>query len=764
METITLREFRETGAKYKKLRKRLDKRIKNGSFYKLTKRKQRNLVYRVRKLYEKLLRLKNLLKLATAGAAMSLMLTTGQADAQNFHGKLPFKGEFKSVSAVKTYESDLFIQMLGSNNPFSGTNPFESNIIENAGYANFVDIDNDGDLDVFSYHLNNISNLYSVIYYKNTGDNNNVILEQQYGPDNPGDDAVFGSRPYISFVDIDNDGDLDVFIGDQDNNEILYFKNIGSPENPYFVPKTGADNPLDGVSPQSMDRLSFADIDNDDDLDVFIGTFNNYPYLYRNTGDAENPAFTPEDASSFFNSTLSWLESMLLKDLDGDGDLDAIINGSRYFENQGNASNPNFVEIIGSSNPLSGINNLSWNLPDLIDLDSDSDLDLIFGSYNKIEYYKNTGNSSSAIFENTSGGIDSTYYTMPEFVDIDNDGDFDMFVGIYNENAYAFMYAYYKNTGTSENPVFEKQAWTDNPLNADTALTFIPVLKFADIDNDGDFDVFTAGYGGSSDLRYFKNTGTADAPVFEEQTGGNNPFNGLSNILDLDFVDIDNDGDLDCFMGILGQGMDFYRNTGTASAPVFTSEASPVTIPDTWYYLFPEFADIDNDGDFDLIAGGFDYDLYQWEVLYAENKGTADTPDFKAQYGNANPLNLSFYVPGIAFADIDNDGDQDCFIGTLGGSIYYFKNKTVSAGIENAATDNSLSVYPNPASNEIRIDLSSFGSEDVNISVFDITGKIVSSYILKDKNTINVSNLKSGVYFIKARDNKHSETAEFIKK
>ncbi|MCF6183130.1 MAG: VCBS repeat-containing protein [Bacteroidales bacterium] len=609
METITLREFRETGMKYKKLRKRLDKRIKSGSFYQLTKKKQRNLVYRVRKLYEKLLRLKNLLKLATAGATMSLMLTAGQADAQNFNGKLPFKGDFKTSSAIKTYESDLFVQMTGADNPFGGTNPFDGNIIANADYATFVDIDNDGDFDAFSYKRNNISNLYSVTFYKNTGNNGKVILEEQYGPDNPADGAIFANRPYLSFVDIDNDGDFDAFIGDQDDNIFHYFKNIGTPENPYFVPKTGSDNPLNGVDPQNMDRLSFADIDNDGDLDVFIGKYNNYPYLYRNTGDAQNPAFTQEDASAFFDATFgSSLESMLLKDLDGDGDLDGILNGNRYFENQGSNTTPDFVEITGNSNPFNNINHLSSNLPDLIDLDTDSDLDLIFGNGNKIEYYKNTGTSSTAIFENTSGGIDSTYYALPDFVDIDNDGDYDMFAGVYNAAAGAFKFAYYKNTGTNTSPAFEKQDWADNPLNAVLNPSFIPTLKFVDIDNDGDEDVFVGGYG-NGDLRYFENTGTADSPVFEEQTGIDNPLPGISSPMDFDFVDIDHDGDLDFFYGVDGAGLGFYRNTGTATAPVFTNEASPVNLPDTWGYLSPEFADVDNDGDYDLFAAGVDYDL-----------------------------------------------------------------------------------------------------------------------------------------------------------
>ncbi|MCF6366471.1 MAG: T9SS type A sorting domain-containing protein [Bacteroidales bacterium] len=763
MNTITLREFRETGVKYKKLRKRLDKRIKSGSFYQLTKKKQRSLVYRVRKLFEKLLRLKNLLKLATAGATMSLMLTAGQADAQNFNKKLPFKTDFKTSVAVKAYESDMFVQMTGTDNPFGGTNPFSGNIIANAGYTNFIDIDNDGDLDVFSIYQDYNSGIYTIKYFKNTGDNSNAILEEQFGTNNPFDGKFFQNQPYLSFTDIDNDGDFDAFIGDQGNSETLYYENLGNTSNPYFVKRTGGSNPLNGVDPQYMDRLSFADIDNDGDLDVFIGKYNNYPYLYRNTGDAQNPAFTQEDASAFFDATFgSSLESMLLKDLDGDGDLDGLLNGNRYFENQGSNTTPDFVEITGNSNPFNNINNLSSNLPDLIDLDTDSDLDLIFGRYNKIEYYKNTGTSSTAIFENTSGGIDSTYYVLPDFVDIDNDGDYDMFTGVYNAAASAFKFAYYKNTGTNTSPAFEKQDWADNPLNAVLNPSSIPTLKFVDIDNDGDEDVFVGGYG-NGDLRYFENTGTADNPVFTEQTGADNPLPGISNPLDFDFVDIDNDGDLDLFLGNFGNVLDFYRNTGTVSAPVFTSEASPVTLPGTWYYLFPEFADVDNDGDYDLLAGSYYYGM-GWRVSYAENKGTADTPDFKVQYGNENPLNLALYIPGVSLVDIDNDGDNDAFIGTSGGEVYFFKNKIVSVGVETVDKGDALNIYPNPGDNEIAIDLSLFDIQNVQVSIFDIAGKMVSGYSKIINGKINISKLKDGIYFIKVSDLKHSETAKLIVK
>ncbi|RLD50142.1 MAG: hypothetical protein DRI94_09435, partial [Bacteroidetes bacterium] len=227
--------------------------------------------------------------------------------------------------------------------------------------------------------------------------------------------------------------------------------------------------------------------------------------------------------------------------------------------------------------------------------------------------------------------------------------------------------------------------------------------------------------------------------------------------------DIDNDGDLDFFFSdFYTLGLIYFRNTGSASAPAFSEETSPVTIPDTWAYLFPEFSDVDNDGDYDLFAGGVNVDIGQWEVLYSENKGTADTPDFEAQYGNANPLNLTMYIPGIAFTDIDNDGDEDAFIGTYPGTIYYFKNKTISAGINAVENENALSVYPNPATDETNVDLSSFNNSQVDLTIIDITGKTVTAFNMKDNNTIDVSNLKSGVYFIKVSDMKHSETAKLI--
>ena len=62
-------------------------------------------------------------------------------------------------------------------------------------------------------------------YYKNTGDNSSPIFEAQSGSDNPFNSAIVGNYTGPAFVDIDNDGDMDCFIGQQ-NVHNIYIKNI----------------------------------------------------------------------------------------------------------------------------------------------------------------------------------------------------------------------------------------------------------------------------------------------------------------------------------------------------------------------------------------------------------------------------------------------------------------------------------------------------------------------------------------------------------
>ena len=59
-----------------------------------------------------------------------------------------------------------------------------------------------------------------------------------------------------------------------------------------FTQRTGSDNPLDGVGFEKKSTPAFVDIDNDGDLDAFIGKENGFIGFFENTGSDSSPNFS----------------------------------------------------------------------------------------------------------------------------------------------------------------------------------------------------------------------------------------------------------------------------------------------------------------------------------------------------------------------------------------------------------------------------------------------------------------------------------------
>jgi hypothetical protein len=156
----------------------------------------------------------------------------------------------------------------------------------------------------------------------------------------------------------------------------------------------------------------------------------------------------------------------------------------------------------------------------------DGDQDCFIGEDDgTINYYRNTGNSGSATFTAQTGGnnpfngVDVGTKSVPAFVDLDGDGDYDCFIGEYNG-----VINYYRNTGNSGSATFTEQTGGDNPFDGmDVGWSSDPA--FVDIDGDGDQDCFVGEFYGT--IIYYKNTGNSSSPTFTLTTGGNNPFNGV---------------------------------------------------------------------------------------------------------------------------------------------------------------------------------------------------------------------------------------------
>ena len=555
----------------------------------------------------------------------------------------------------------------------------------------FVDIDNDGDLDAFVG-----SSLGTINFYQNTGSATDASFSPADGSTvvNPFDGVDVGRNAAIAFVDIDGDGDLDVFIGDN-NGTISYYKNTGTVTAPVFSTADGSAiiNPLAAYDVGAFATPVFADIDNDGDQDVFVGSLGGTVFFYQNTGSNQAPVFTPADGNTIINPlggfTPDAVSSPHLVDIDDDGDLDVFIGDNsgtiKLYQNQGSVSAPNFVaaDNVTVINPLNGLDLVYNAAPVFTDIDNDGDADVFIGpSGGPVRFWRNIGTASAAAFDLdevplATANVENS--AMPSFADIDNDGDLDAFIGQYNSPA---DFAFFQNNGTNSVPDFVAADGVTviNPL-ASYSEANSSFVAFADIDNDGDLDAFIGQYGGT--VKFLSNGGTATQPSFVEADGSTiiNPLlsvavNGYAAPA---FVDIDDDGDLDVFVGALDGSVNFYQNQGSATTPAFVaadgvSVVNPLVITTgSVSRAMPTFADLDHDGDLDVIVGNSEGNFY-----YYQNQGSNTQPSFVAADGSSiiNPLDGFDFGRRVTpfFADIDDDGDQDIFIGEAGGSVRMLEN------------------------------------------------------------------------------------------
>src|SRR5262249_27375944 len=135
-----------------------------------------------------------------------------------------------------------------------------------------------------------------------------------------------GEHQRASFADLDGDGDLDAVVGILDGT-LRYFENTGSAAAPALIERTGAANPFDGVNVAPRATPTFVDLDGDGDLDAVVGAQDGTLRYFQNTGTAIAPAFTEQTgaANPVGSVNVPRYATPTFADLDGDGDLDAIV-------------------------------------------------------------------------------------------------------------------------------------------------------------------------------------------------------------------------------------------------------------------------------------------------------------------------------------------------------------------------------------------------------------------------------------------------------
>jgi hypothetical protein len=247
------------------------------------------------------------------------------------------------------------------------------------------------------------------------------------------------------------------------------------------------------------------------------------------------------------------------------------------------------------------------------------------------------------------------------WADIDNDGFVDLFVG--NESTPAQLF---RNRGDG---TFEEIGAAAGV----SGTAFTKAVAAADYDNDGDVDLFVSNLGGGNFL--YRNEGGRRFIEVSAVSGIVTSDRGFPTW----FFDYDNDGWPDLFLSSYYQsveesartylrlpsnarGMKLYRNVGDGT---FRDVARTVGLDKVWMPMGANFGDIDNDGFLDIYmgTGSPSYGALLPSVLLRNRAGTAFV-DVTESSGTGE-LHKGH---GVAFADLDNDGDEE-IVFEVGGAV-----------------------------------------------------------------------------------------------
>lgn len=375
----------------------------------------------------------------------------------------------------------------------------------------FVDYDNDGDIDIFSTQSPALFNNKDGAFVPDL--HYQEIIQQ------------FSLNPYASyFADLNKDG----------KHEILLHSTTG-----ITVLKTTENESWDAtpiIQHQEYgpirNFLLPVDYDHDGDLDIFIQHVG--IKMYRNNGDGSfvdvsDQTFITTDADNKTPKEMV-VDDALAADFDDDGDIDIIAihsnNACTLFDNlrQG--------KLRALSDETGIPQNVRFTAITLCDYDNDGDIDLMLASQTGIHLYRNRGDGTFVVDKRSTQVLEKRPVNVTKLIslDYDNDGFLDLWSITLNG---LFLY---RNDGTGR--------FTDKSsiLDANTRKQTCISGAIADYDNDGDLDLFFNNRNGQ--IRALQNNGGSRNNWIKIQlegiTTGNNKVNrnGIGSKLEVKVSDL----------------------------------------------------------------------------------------------------------------------------------------------------------------------------------------------------------------------------------
>ena len=431
----------------------------------------------------------------------------------------------------------------------------------------------------------------------------------------------------VALADVDGDGDLDLFVG-----------RIGLANDLYLNDGFGRFNVVTNFPGRAggasrTKAVSFGDVDGDGDLDAVVGN-SGEDVLMLNDGSANFSVAT-------FQSGTSCAVTVAFADFDGDGDLDALVGDKLMLGGSlgGFAADRSFDGGIMTTPAVA-----------LGDVDGDGDLDIILGNVEGSELLINDGTGSYSKDARFPGWIVQTSAVVCG--DVDGDGDLDLVFGTDPHGSASNQLLINDGSG----------GFSTRTLPGGSAIT--TSLAFADVDADGDLDLLVGNFPTFTQ----EDTTGANILLLNDGTGeftvdSSFPGSSAHYATSVAFGDLNGDGMLDIF--IANGGFPWDVRWGNRPNQILLNQGSGSFIEDTSFDGGDEMTrgaalgDADGDGDLDILLGTSSAPN---ELLLNDGSGGfSSASDFPGGVG------VGGYGWGgwgvVAFLDLDADGALDILIG-----------------------------------------------------------------------------------------------------
>jgi hypothetical protein len=519
--------------------------------------------------------------------------------------------------------------------------------------------------------------------------------------------------PQFSDIDLDQDGDKDLWLFDKQGNKVVTLVNQGTSGQPNYT----FTHDFDLIEPfrDLKEWALLRDYNCDGKEDIFTYSLGGFA-VYKNISNSNGLAFQLVDTlvktnyqPTIANLYVTQVDIPSIEDIDGDGDLDVLTFSifGNYVEYHRNLSQ----ELYGTCDSLTyEVRNRCWGFFSE-NLNNNS-----VTLNNPCQYNVPAPEMGEAVLRATQELLADPHGMLQSdeerahvgstllAIDLDGDEDKDMLMG---DVLFPTIVALY-NGGTVDTAFMTSEDTLFPLYDQSVNLQIFPAPFYEDVDNDGKRDlIVTPNYKSLSHnfqgVWWYKNIGTDAAPVFAFQK----PDLFQDRMIDVGegaypvLFDHNSDGLMDLivanygyyqFGGVYPSKLALFENTGSATSPAFTlvdDDYEDLSISGIGAAMYPAFGDLDGDGDKDMYIG----DL-QGRLHYFTNVSTGPVADFQLTQPQDTSIGGSvidvgqFATPQLF--DVDDDGLLDLLVGERNGNVNYLRNVGTAGQREWSLTNDSL--------------------------------------------------------------------------